>query len=80
VDFSTIESAATYHCLYYDTMREAGVNIAVINPLTVKSLLRVEGKSDKGDAATLAQLAGSFRLRTSNMPDLLQRRLRLLAK
>lgn len=30
-------------------LREAGINIAVINPIVVKSLLRVEGKSDKGD-------------------------------
>ena len=52
----------------------------MINPLVVKSLLRVEGKSDKGDAMTLARLAASFDLKTSNMPDLQQRELRLLFK
>jgi len=37
--------------------------------MVVKSLLCVEGKSDKGDAMTLARLAASFDLKTSNMPD-----------
>jgi transposase len=52
----------------------------VINPIVVKSLLRVEGKSDKDDAMTLARLAASFDLKTSNMPDSQQRELRLLFK
>lgn len=80
VEFVIIESTANYHLLYYDTLREQGVNIAVINPIVVKSLLRVEGKSDKGDAMTLARLAASFDLKTSNMPDSQQRELRLLFK
>jgi transposase len=80
VELVIIESTANYHLLYYDTLREAGINIAVINPIVVKSLLRVEGKSDKGDAMTLARLAASFDLKTSNMPDTQQRELRLLFK
>jgi transposase len=80
VEFVIIESTANYHLLYYDTLRQMGINIGVINPLVVKSLLRVEGKSDKGDAMTLARLAASFDLKTSNMPDNQQRELRLLFK
>jgi transposase len=80
VEFVVIESTANYHLLYYDTLREQGLNIAVINPIMVKSLLRVEGKSDKGDAMTLARLAASFDLKTSNMPDSQQRELRLWFK
>jgi len=80
VEFVIIESTANYHLLYYDTLRQEGINIGVINPLVVKSLLRVEGKSDKGDAMTLARLAASFDLKTSNMPDSQQRELRLLFK
>lgn len=80
VEFVIIESTANYHLLYYDTLRQQGVNIAVINPMMVKSLLRIEGKSDKGDAMTLARLAASFDLKTSNMPDSQQRELRLLFK
>lgn len=80
VEFIVIESTANYHLLYYDTLREQGLHIAVINPIMVKSLLRVEGKSDKGDAMTLARLAASFDLKTSNMPDSQQRELRLLFK
>lgn len=80
VELVIIESTANYHLLYYDTLRQEGVNIAVINPIVVKSLLRVEGKSDKGDAMTLARLAASFDLKTSNMPDAQQRELRLIYK
>lgn len=80
VELVVIESTANYHLLYYDILRSEGLNIAVINPLVVKSLLRVEGKSDKGDAMTLARLAASFDLKTSNMPDNQQRELRLLYK
>lgn len=80
VELVIIESTANYHMLYYDTLREEGINIAVINPIVVKSLLRVEGKSDKGDAMTLARLAANFDLKTSNMPDSQQRELRLLFK
>lgn len=80
VELVIIESTANYHLLYYDILRAQGINILVINPIVVKSLLRVEGKSDKGDAMTLARLASSFALKTSNMPDQPQRELRLLFK
>jgi transposase len=80
VELVIIESTANYHMLYYDTLREEGINISVINPIVVKALLRVEGKSDKGDAMTLARLAANFDLKTSNMPDSQQRELRLLFK
>jgi transposase len=80
VELIIIESTANYHMLYYDVLRSAGLNILVINPVVVKSLLRVEGKSDKGDAMTLARLASSFALKTSNMPDSQQREIRLLFK
>jgi transposase len=72
-----IESTANYHVLFYEHFRKVGLPISVINPMLVKSLLRVEGKSDKGDAMTLARLAAAFELRTSNMPDLQQKELRL---
>ena len=55
--------------LYYDNLREEEIKIAVINPIVVKALLRVEGKSDKVDAMTLARLAANFDLKKSNMPD-----------
>jgi transposase len=77
VQLVIIESTAQYHMLYYDAFRQAGMNIQVINPMLIKSLLRVEGKSDKGDASTLARLAASFTLRTSNMPDEQMRQIRL---
>lgn len=78
VQFAIIESTANYHIMFYETLRLAGVPIVVINPLIVKSLLRVEGKSDKADAMTLARLAASFQLKTSNMPDRQQKELRLV--
>lgn len=80
VELVVIESTANYHLLYYDVFRAQGLNVTVINPIVVKSLLRVEGKSDKGDAMTLARLAASFDLKTSNMPDVQQRELRLAFK
>jgi len=40
VELVVIESTANYHLLYYDTLRQQGVNITVINPMVVKSLLR----------------------------------------
>jgi transposase len=72
-----LESTANYHMLFHDAFKAAGLNVKIINPLTVKALLRVEGKNDKADAITLAQLAASFSLRTSNMPDRIQREIRL---
>ena len=71
-----IESTANYHMLAYDSMREANLPVVVINPLRVKALLRVEGKSDRADAVTLARLAASFDMRGSNMPDSVQREAR----
>ncbi len=64
-----IESTGQYHVAPYDALRKAGLNVVVVNPMSVKALLRVEGKSDKRDAATLARIAASFGLRRSNMPD-----------
>lgn len=72
-----LESTANYHVLFYDVFRENGLNARIINPLLVKALLRVEGKSDKSDAMTLAKLASGFTLKTSNMPDEMQRQIRL---
>lgn len=77
VEVAVLESTAQYHMLFYDALRAAGITTHVINPMLIKSLLRVEGKSDKGDAATLARLAASFNLRVSNMPDSQQRMIRL---
>jgi transposase len=73
---TVIESTGQYHLDAYRRLAAAGVNILVVNPLTIKALLRVEGKSDKRDAATLAWLGATFDLRPSNMPDGLQQELR----
>ena len=78
VEICVIESTANYHLLFYDTFSKENLNIVVINPIVVKSLLRVEGKSDKADAMTLARLAAGFDLRTSNMPDEQMREIRNL--
>ena len=72
-----LESTAKYHILYYEIFREAGLNAQVINPRLIKSLLAVEGKSDKADAFNMARLAMSFQLRVSNMPDKSQKEMRL---
>lgn len=80
VQLAIIESTANYHILFHDVFQRTGVRIHVINPLLVKSLLRVEGKSDRGDAATLARLAASFDLRISNMADEQQRQIRLVLR
>jgi transposase len=76
VEIIILESTANYHLLFFDTFRKFVLNVKVINPMLVKALLRVEGKSDKGDAMTLAQLAASFKMRVSNMPDASQREIR----
>ena len=76
VEIAIIESTANYHLLFYDIFRLQKIPIYVINPIVVKSLLRVEGKSDKADALTLARLAASFDLRVSNMPDAQMREIR----
>lgn len=73
-----LESTGPYSLAAYDALARAGLPITMINPLTVKALLRVEGKSDRRDAATLARLAAGFDLRKSNIPDARQRTLRLL--
>jgi transposase len=80
VEITILESTANYHMLFYDVFRKANLNVHIINPILVKALLRVEGKSDKSDAATLAKLAASFTLKTSNMPDAMQRELRLFLR
>lgn len=80
VQLAILESTATYHWLFFENFRAHGLNAQVINPLIVKSLLRVEGKSDKADATTLARLAANFTLRTSNMPDSQQQHIRLLMR
>jgi transposase len=73
-----LESTGPYSLAAYDALAAAGLPVTMINPLTVKALLRVEGKSDRRDAATLARLAAGFDLRKSNIPDARQRTLRLL--
>lgn len=73
-----LESTGPYSLAVYDALTEASLPVTMINPLTVKALLRVEGKSDRRDAATLARLAAGFDLRKSNIPDARQRTLRLL--
>lgn len=75
--FVVMESTANYHLLFHDVFKENGLNVGIINPLSVSSLLKVEGKNDKADAITLARLAASFSLRLSNMPDPIQRQIRL---
>lgn len=79
-EFIIIESTGQYHIMAYDYISKANLNIAVINPLVIAALIRVEGKTDARDAATLARLAASFPLRASNMPDQMQRDLRLTFK
>ena len=73
-----LESTGPHSLAVYDALTAASLPVTMINPLTVKALLRVEGKSDRRDAATLARLAAGFDLRKSNIPDARQRRLRLL--
>lgn len=65
MELDIIESIANYHIFYYDTLQEECINISVINPTVVKALFRVEGKSDKGDAMTLARWAANFDLKIS---------------
>lgn len=70
-----IESTGVYHKLCCKIF--AGhVNVTLINPLRVKALLKVEGKDDHKDAATLAKLGMSFDLRGSISPSEEQSRLR----
>ncbi len=75
-----IESTGQFHMNAYNRMAAAGLNVLVVNPLAIKALLRVEGKSDQRDAATLARLGATFDLRPSNMPNEEQTRLRYLFK
>lgn len=42
VELVIIENTTNCHMLYYDTLREEGINIAVVDPIVVKVLLRVE--------------------------------------
>ena len=76
-EIAILESTANFHQLFYENFRNNQINAQVINPITIKALLAVEGKSDKADAINMARLAAHFRLRTSNMPDDVQKELRM---
>ncbi len=75
-----LESTANYHILFYDVFRTHNIPARILNPLLVSALLKVEGKNDKGDARTLARLAANFDLKTSNMPDPIQRHIRMFLR
>ncbi len=77
VECAVLESTANFHQLFYHAFRNRELNAHILNPMTVKALLAVEGKSDKADAINMARLAAHFRLRTSNMPDDMQREIRM---
>ena len=77
VEYVVIESTGAYHIAAYQAMKAHGIRVGVINPQFIRSLLRVEGKTDAADAVTLARLASGFHLRISNMPDEMQTHLRL---
>ena len=77
VECAVLESTANFHYLFYHAFRSRALNAHILNPVTVKALLAVEGKSDKADAINMARLAAHFRLRTSNMPDDMQREIRM---
>lgn len=77
VECAVLESTANFHHLFYHAFRNRALNAHIINPMTIKALLAVEGKSDKADASNMARLAAHFRLRTSNMPDDMQREIRM---
>lgn len=77
VEIAILESTANFHRLFYHTFRRWQLNAHVINPMTIKALLAVEGKSDKADAINMARLAARFKLRTSNMPDDMQMEIRM---
>jgi len=63
VEVVVLESTATYHILYFEEFRRAGLDVIIVNPMMVKALLKVEGKSDKADSQTLAKLVANFPLR-----------------
>ena len=75
-----LESTANYHILFYDVFKLHHIPAKILNPLLVSALLKVEGKNDKGDARTLARLGANFDLKTSNMPDPLQRQIRMFLR
>lgn len=77
VECAVLESTANFHHLFYHAFRKRELNAHILNPMTIKALLAVEGKSDKADAINMARLAAHFRLRTSNMPDDTQREIRM---
>ncbi len=77
VECAVLESTANFHHLFYHAFRNRELNAHILNPMTIKALLAVEGKSDKADAINMARLAAHFRLRTSNMPDDMQREIRM---
>lgn len=71
-----LESTSTYHILFYEIFQRNGLPVGILNPAKISKLLKVEGKNDKADARNIAMLAASFDLKVSNMPDLVQRRIR----
>ena len=77
VECAVLESTANFHHLFYHAFRKQELNAHILNPMTIKALLAVEGKSDKADAINMARLAAHFRLRTSKMPDVMQREIRI---
>ena len=77
VECAVLESTANFHHLFYHAFRKRELNAHILNPMTIKALLAVEGKSDKADAINMARLAAHFKLRTSNMPDDMQKEIRM---
>lgn len=77
VESAVLESPANFHHLFYHAFLKRELNAHILNPMTIKALLAVEGKSDKADAINMARLAAHFRLRASNIPDDMQREIRM---
>lgn len=74
-----LESTGQYSLAVYDSFDKSGLFVVVINPVSIKALLRADGaKTDRYDAVTLARCGALFpRLQWSNMPDRWQREVRL---
>ena len=75
-----LESTGQYSLPVYDALIEGGLFAVVVNPMSIKALLRADGaKTDRLDSVTLARCGAMFpRLRWSNMPDHWQREVRVL--
>jgi transposase len=76
VELCVIESTANYHMLFYDVVSLA-MPVTVVNPTLVSAIFKFYGKSDAGDAAFLSQLAAMFEITPSNIPNKMQRNLRV---